>query len=181
MNWETGPISPIIPSTPNGKGDSNQGPDRAGIPLVVDLIFGASTRHSLAFLIGAHSPGTPSSDLLEWVYIDALAWPTWTTRLNELIWSPSNDPPKRVYMGTHTTIMKGQGRAWKRAVWTCTKPTLGQNLAFFIWACSLGHTLTHLVWMTRPNELTQKPSNDPPERIYMGTHMTETKGQGRAR
>jgi len=30
------------------------------------------------------------------------------------------------------------------------------------------------------NELTQTPSNDPPERFYMGTRMTEMKGQGTA-
>jgi len=28
---------------PNGKGAANQGPDRVGIPFVVDPIFGAST------------------------------------------------------------------------------------------------------------------------------------------
>jgi len=35
--------------------------------------------------------------------------------------------------------------------------------------------------MTRPNELTQTPPNDPPEQFYMGARTTETKGQGRAR
>jgi len=34
--------------------------------------------------------------------------------------------------------------------------------------------------MTRPNELTWTPSNDLPERFYMGARTTETKGQGRA-
>ena len=43
MNWEIGPISPVGPTIPNGKGDTNQGPDRVGIPHVVDLIFGDST------------------------------------------------------------------------------------------------------------------------------------------
>ena len=32
----------------------------------------------------------------------------------------------------------------------------------------------------RPNELTQMPSNDPPERYYMGARMTKMKPQGRA-
>ena len=43
INWETGPTSPVGPTIPNGKGATNQGPDRVGIPLVVDPIFGAST------------------------------------------------------------------------------------------------------------------------------------------
>ena len=34
--------------------------------------------------------------------------------------------------------------------------------------------------MTRSKELTWAPSNDPPERFYMGAHMTEMKPQGRA-
>jgi len=34
--------------------------------------------------------------------------------------------------------------------------------------------------MTRPNELTRMPSNDPTERFYVGVHMTETNPQGRA-
>jgi len=32
--------------------------------------------------------------------------------------------------------------------------------------------------MTRPNELTRTPSNEPPERFYMGARTTETKPQG---
>jgi len=59
----------------------------------------------------------------------------------------------------------------------CTKPTLGQILAFFIQAhspeCALART-------TQPNELTRTPPNDPPERFYMGARTTKTKGQGRA-
>jgi len=35
--------------------------------------------------------------------------------------------------------------------------------------------------MTRPNELTQMPSNNPPERFYMGAHMTEMKPQWKAK
>jgi len=34
--------------------------------------------------------------------------------------------------------------------------------------------------MTRPNELTRTPSNDPTERFYMGACTTKTKSQGRA-
>ena len=58
----------------------------------------------------------------------------------------------------------------------CNKPTSGHNLTFFIRA--------HLPWRalartTRPNELTWTPSNDPPEKFYMGTRVTQTMGQGR--
>ena len=41
--WETGTISPVGPTIPNGKGAANQGLDQVGIPLAVDLIFKAST------------------------------------------------------------------------------------------------------------------------------------------
>jgi len=37
-----------------------------------------------------------------------------------------------------------------------------------------------LTRMTHPNELTQMPSNDSPERFYMGTCTTKTKPQGKA-
>ena len=37
------PLSPVGTTIPNGKGAANQGPDRAGIPLIVEPIFGAST------------------------------------------------------------------------------------------------------------------------------------------
>jgi len=33
--------------------------------------------------------------------------------------------------------------------------------------------------MTHPNKFIGTPSNNPPERVYMGAHMTEMKGQGR--
>ena len=36
-------MSTVRPTIPNVKEAANQGPDRVGIPLVVDLIFGAST------------------------------------------------------------------------------------------------------------------------------------------
>jgi len=61
---------------------------------------------------------------------------------NKLTWTPSNDLPERVYMGTHTTEMKGEGGASEQAARTCTKPTLGHKLAFFIWAHVPGHALT---------------------------------------
>ena len=44
------PLSPVVPTTPNRKGVANQGPDRVGIPLVVDPIFGASTGPSMHML-----------------------------------------------------------------------------------------------------------------------------------
>jgi len=59
----------------------------------------------------------------------------------------------------------------------CTKPTSGHNLAFFIQVHSPGRALTRT---THLNELTRTPSNDPPERFYMGARTTETKPQGRA-
>ena len=59
----------------------------------------------------------------------------------------------------------------------CTKPTLGQYLAFFIRARSPRHALAQT---TLPNDLTRTPSNDLPERINMGILMTETKPQGKA-
>ena len=43
INWETGPVSLVRPTIPNGKGAANKALDRVGIPLVVDPIFGAST------------------------------------------------------------------------------------------------------------------------------------------
>ena len=43
------PLSPVRPTIPNGKGAANQGPDRVGIPLIVDPLFGASTL-SLLFI-----------------------------------------------------------------------------------------------------------------------------------
>jgi len=90
------------------------------------------------------------------------------TRLNELTRTPSNDLPEQ----------SDKGELGKRATQTCTNPTSGHKLAFLILAHSPGCALAQT---TRPNELTRTPSNDPPERIYMGACMTETKPQGRAK
>ena len=68
---------------------------------------------------------------------------------NEFAWAPER--PKRSH----------KGESGKRAARMCTKPTLGHNLAFLIRARSPGHALAR---MTRPNEFTRAPSNDPPER-----------------
>jgi len=55
------------------------------------------------------------------------------------------------------------------------KANLRSQLSIF-YTGSFAHART-----TRLNELTRKPSNDSPERIYMGTRMTKMKQQGRAR
>jgi len=55
---------------------------------------------------------------------------------NELTQTPSNDLPKRFYVGAHTTEMKGQGRVGKTCCTNMHKPTSGHHLAFFIWARS---------------------------------------------
>jgi len=61
---------------------------------------------------------------------------------------------------------------------SCTniqKANLASQFSIFYMG-SFSHART-----TRPNELTRTPSNDPPERIYMGTSTTKTKRQGRVR
>ena len=86
------------------------------------------------------------------------------THSNDFTWVPTR--PKRSHKGEPS----------KRVARTCTKPTSGHNLAFLIWAHTPGRALAHT---THPNDLTRMPSNDLPERLYMGARMTKTKGQGR--
>jgi len=76
-------------------------------------------------------------------------------------------------MGTRMTETKPQGRAGQTSCTNMHKSNLGSQLSIFDTG-SFGWARPH------PNELTWTPSNDPPERFYMGTHTTETKGQGRA-
>ena len=76
--------------------------------------------------------------------------PTRTTRPNGFTGAPSNDPPER-----HKRSDKGE--PGKRAARTCTKPTLGHNLAFLIRAhsprCTLARTSSHgRPQTTRPND-----------------------------
>ena len=54
------------------------------------------------------------------------------------------------------------------------KANLGSQLSIFYTG---SFTRAH----PRPNELTQTPSNDRPERFYMGARTTQMKGQGRDR
>jgi len=75
------------------------------------------------------------------------------------------------------TETKPKGEPGKRAARTCTKPTSGHNLTFLTRDRSLGCTLSRT---THLNELTRTPSNDPPEKFYMGTRMTEMKPQEKA-
>jgi hypothetical protein len=109
--------------------------------------------HNLAFLIRARPPGR------------ALAR---TTRPNDFTRAPSNDPPER-------PKRSDKGEPGKRAARACTKPTSGHNLAFLIRARSPGRALARngRPQTTRPNELTQAPSNDPPERPTRTTRPNE--------
>ena len=79
-----------------------------------------------------------------------------TTCPNELTWMPSNDPPKRFYMGACKTETKPQGRA-KKMSYTCVhKANLGSKISIF--------DIGSFAWAhPRPNELTWMPSNDLPE------------------
>jgi len=63
---------------------------------------------------------------------------------NDFTWAPAR--PKRSH----------KGEPGKQAARTCTKPTLGHNLAFFIRACSPRHALARTTRL-----------NDPPERVDM--------------
>jgi len=53
------------------------------------------------------------------------------THPNELTRTPSNDLPKRFYMGACTTKIKGQGRATKTSCMNMHKANLGSQLSIF--------------------------------------------------
>jgi hypothetical protein len=100
------------------------------------------------------------------VYMDALAQTSLhghhrTTHPNELTQVPSNDLPVRVYMGAHKTETKGQGRGGQTSCTNVYKSTLGSQLSIFV----MGSFTLARPRLTRPNELTRTPLNDPPERI----------------
>jgi len=80
---------------------------------------------------------------------------------NELTRMPSNDPPERFYMGARTTEMKGQGRPEQTSCTNVQKAYLGSQLSIF-------YTVSFARACPRQNELTQTPSNDPPERVDKG-------------
>jgi len=94
------------------------------------------------------------------------------TRPKESTQTPSNDPPERFYMGAHTTEMKPQGIVGQTSCTNVHKANLGSQLSIF-------DTGSFTRARPRPNDLTRMPSNDPPERFYMGACTTEMKGQGR--
>jgi len=99
---------------------------------------------------------------LIWAYSSGRAL-TRTTCPNDFTWAPAR--PKQT----------DKGEPSKRAPRTCTKPIVSQLSIFdtgsFAWVCPRLNDA--------PNELTRTPSNDPPERFYMGTRMTQTNRQGR--
>jgi hypothetical protein len=120
--------------------------------------------HNLAFFIRAVSPGRALART------SSHGCPQ-TTRPNDFAWAPER--PKRT----------DKGEPGKRAARTCTKPTSGHNLAFFIRPSPERPARTSSHWhpqTTRPNEFTRAPSNYPPERFCMGARTTETNQQGRA-
>jgi hypothetical protein len=82
-----------------------------------------------------------------------------TTRPNEFTRAPSNDPPKRFFMGARTTETNRQGRAGQTSGTNVHKANLGSQLSIFD---------TALARTTRLNEFTRAPSNDPPERVHTG-------------
>jgi len=86
---------------------------------------------------------------------------TQTTRPNELTWTPSNDPPKRFYMGAPTTETKPQGKAGQMSCKNMHKANLGSQLRIF----DMG---SFARGRPRPNEPTRTPSNDPLERSDKG-------------
>jgi len=134
--------------------------------------------HNLEILIRGHVPrcALTLNDMPERVYTDALKWPAWMswhgrpqmTHPNEFTWEPT------------WVKRRHKGEPRKRVARTCTNPTSGHNLAFLIWARFPRRALARPAQMslhghphpTRLNELTQTPSNDPPEWVYMGAHMT---------
>jgi len=76
-------------------------------------------------------------------------------------------------MGACTTQMNRQGRVGQMSCTNMHEANLGTQLSIF-------HTGLFSLACPLPNELTRMPSNDPLERFYMGTHMTQTNRQGRA-
>ena len=74
------------------------------------------------------------------------------THPNELTRTPSNNTPKRFYMGAHMIEMKGQGRDRKTSYMNVHKPNLEAQLRIF-------DTGTFALARPRPN--------DPPERVDM--------------